>query len=143
MFETIKSLFKTKSSNLEQSVQTLTQQIEKLLEERKQAEQAVSELKAELEKIKEKERLQEEKRNSKEPWVVLTAANYDEKNGFKIELDWNDAFIKQLKEHGIEGPTEEAAIQKWLAFLHEDIIRQLEAEQQQEKQTKKSISDFQ
>lgn len=97
----------------------------------------------ELEELKAKQQAYDDKKNSKDPWVILSSAEYDKESGFKIELDWNAAFIKQLKENGIDGPTEEAIIQKWLAFLYEDIVARLDEKQQVEKEEKQMISDYQ
>ena len=97
----------------------------------------------ELEELKTKQQTYDNKKNSKEPWVILSSAEYDKESGFKIELDWNTAFIKQLKENGIDGPTEEVIIQKWLAFLYEDIVARLDEKQQMEKEEKQMISDYQ
>lgn len=66
------------------------------------------------------------KRDSKEPWVEIRSADYNEVKGFRIELDWNEAFIQHLKEGGIQGKTEEGVVQKWLAFLYQDLVEKLE-----------------
>ena len=34
--------------------------------------------------------------------------------GYSIELDWNDLFIEDLAKHGIEGTSDEEAVQFWL-----------------------------
>lgn len=90
-------------------------------------------LKEELSEVKEEVgvfRLKEEadrlKREGKEPWVEIKSADYSEIKGIQIELDWNEAFIQYLKDNGIKGQDEEATVQKWLAFLYQDLIGKLE-----------------
>jgi hypothetical protein len=61
-----------------------------------------------------------------EPWVNITSSSYDPVKGFRIELDWNDAFIQHLKEGGIKGRTEDEVVQKWLGLLYGDIMEKLE-----------------
>ena len=34
--------------------------------------------------------------------------------GYSIELDWNDLFIEDLAKNGIEGKSDEEAVQMWL-----------------------------
>ena len=40
---------------------------------------------------------------------------------FEIEMDWNDAFIKYLRQHGFRGANEEILVQQWLASIHKEI----------------------
>ena len=51
-----------------------------------------------------------------EPWVAVVETGFaDPKNpntGF-FELDWNKAFVEQLKEAGYSGRTDEAVIDMW------------------------------
>jgi len=76
------------------------------------------------------------------PWVNLKSAEYDPATGFRIDLDWNDAFIKQLKDNGIDGPNEDVIIQKWLAFLYEDVVKKLGSKQELDKEEKNIVSDY-
>ena len=57
-----------------------------------------------------------------EPWVDVKAIVYDPKQGAKIELDWNDAFIKYLRDNGFTGADENVVIQKYIAILLRNIV---------------------
>lgn len=71
-------------------------------------------------------------KDSNEPWVNVQSADFDKEHGLKIDLDWNDAFITYLKASGLKGKTDEIIIQKWLAFLYEDVITKMEDETTEE-----------
>ena len=71
------------------------------------------------------EKLEKESDN---PWVKIVGEEVDPKHGIKIELDWNDAFIKYLRRNGIDGAGEEQIIQKWLALLYRNIMENMEEE---------------
>lgn len=133
--KTLFNFFNKKQKYLEEDFNNIKEQISFLQNE-------LSSKTKELEELKAKQQIYENKKNSKEPWIILNSAEYDNESGFKIELDWNAAFIKQLKENGIDGPTEEIIIQKWLAFLCENIITQMSEKRQIEKEEKQTISDY-
>ncbi len=92
----------------------------------------MQDMKSEAEKKAEEDRLRKEQlrkdresyvermKASDEPWMDIEA--WDEnKTGAKIELDWNDAFIKHLRENGIAGTDDDQVVQKWLILLMEDM----------------------
>lgn len=62
------------------------------------------------------------------PWIQITGADYDPTRGFRIDVDWNKDFLKVMREEGMNGPTEEATVQRWLAMMNLNIIDGLEAE---------------
>lgn len=66
------------------------------------------------------EKIRQEKKNSSEPWVDVINVNMEDKNdpstGY-LELDWNEAFVKQLVEAGYSGRTEEEIVDQWLNDL--------------------------
>jgi len=106
-----------------------------LLEELKQEEERkaneVVQMKREAEKAaREKIDAEEEARKladetlraSADPWVEIKAIVHDPEKGVQIELDWNEAFIKYLKENGYTGVDEEAIIQKYLIVLTQNIV---------------------
>lgn len=66
------------------------------------------------------------KKAGTEPWVEVRSAGLDPVKGIQIELDWNEAFIQYLKDNGMTGRDEDTIVQKWLAFLYEDLINNLE-----------------
>ena len=67
-----------------------------------------------------KEKLEADKKG--EPWVKVIELNLnpdDPSKGF-IELDWNNDFVRYLKEHGYEGNDEEI-VDEWLTELCRSI----------------------
>lgn len=60
------------------------------------------------------------------PWVEIKSADYDVVKGFRIELDWNQAFVEQLRDGGIQGRDDDAIVQKWIAMLYQDLAEELE-----------------
>lgn len=57
--------------------------------------------------------------------VTLKGIYHDEDKGMRIELEWNDKFIKYLKKNNFEGYDEEEIVQKWLTFLLRDIEKSI------------------
>lgn len=66
------------------------------------------------------EKIRQERKNSSEPWVDVINVNMEDKDdpstGY-LELDWNEAFVKQLVEAGYSGRTEEEIVDQWLNDL--------------------------
>lgn len=60
------------------------------------------------------ERAETALKESDVPYVRLVSDQYDPKEGFKIELEWNKAFIAELRKAGYTGATEEDLVQGWL-----------------------------
>ena len=57
----------------------------------------------------------EVKKKSNHPWVEIVGDFYDEdQKRMKISFDWNDTFIKLLKQKGYPGESEDDLIQMWL-----------------------------
>jgi len=50
----------------------------------------------------------------KKPFVVMVSEGGMTDEGYSIELDWNDLFIEDLAKNGIEGKSDEEAVQMWL-----------------------------
>lgn len=59
--------------------------------------------------------------DSDEPQVAIVSSGLDPARGIKLELDWNDAFIRFLKGSGFDGPDDETIVQKWLATIYKDL----------------------
>lgn len=57
-----------------------------------------------------------------EPWVHIKGMVHDPEMGIQIELDWNDAFVKFLRDNGITGSNDNAVVQKYLAMLHRQML---------------------
>jgi hypothetical protein len=83
----------------------------------------------------------EARRNGTEPWVEIKSERIDPVKGIQIELDWNDAFIQYLKDSGITGRDEETVVQRWIAFLYQDLLEKLE-QQVIDNSDKKRPGDF-
>lgn len=98
-------------------------------------------LESELETHRTKAAEDEARRNGTEPWVEIKSERIDPVKGIQIELDWNDAFIQYLKESGITGRDEETVVQKWIAFLYQDLLEKLE-QQVIDNSDKKRPGDF-
>lgn len=75
-------------------------------------------------------RVQDEEReyfkNSPTPWVKLVSDEFDPKHGFKISLDWNDAFVEKLRQSGYTGVDDNQLVQKWLAQTALNVAQSLE-----------------
>lgn len=50
----------------------------------------------------------------KKPFVTIVSEGGMTEDGYPFELDWNDLFIEDLAKHGIEGTSDEEAVQLWL-----------------------------
>lgn len=51
-----------------------------------------------------------------EPWIAIIDDEYDwhlGTSGFRIEFDWNDLWIEELRRHGYSGETEEEIVEQW------------------------------
>ena len=56
-----------------------------------------------------------------EPRIEIIGSEYDAEHGIKIKMDWNDAFIKQLKQSGFTGTSDEAVVQRWLQQVSQQV----------------------
>ncbi len=113
-------------------------QLAKLMSDLK--EEIKRDMKTEAEQAAEEERLRKERimaerekyvnamKESDEPWMDIEAWDEDG-TGARIQLDWNDAFIKHLRNNNITGTDDDQVIQKWLILLMEDMtMRNIEKE---------------
>ena len=127
----------------------LQQELDAVRESRKALEEALeheqnrfSEVNNQLEAYRKKEETDKAKYESKEPWVDIRSADFNEARGVRIELDWNDAFIAHLKNSGLQGTSDDEIVQKWLAFLYQHLVEKLEVKIIDQKDEKKGISDY-
>lgn len=108
--------------------QALKEELKKeIQEENKAREEEIKKAKSdakrkakEIRKAAEKARKEEEERlkASDEPWVTITGNEDKEQPGIiKVEIDWNDAFIKLLRKNGYKGTDDETIIQHYLAVI--------------------------
>ena len=62
-----------------------------------------------------------------EPWVKVLKIDLDPENpgsGY-FELDWNEAFVVQLKQSGYTGATDEDIVNKWFNDLCQGIASEV------------------
>ena len=147
MFKSIKAWWNrtdTKFENLEKLITDVQSDKQKVDLENKELKEKTDQLASELEAIRTERESDASKKNSDVPWVDVHSAEFDPARGVQIDLDWNPAFIVYLKENGLKGKTEEIIIQKWLAFLYEDLVAKLEDETVEESVAQvKQPSEFQ
>ena len=65
-------------------------------------------------------------KESDEPWVDFVGNVRDMKEGQRLEMDWNDAFIQYLRDNGIDGADDEQVVQKYISLLLRDMTDQFE-----------------
>lgn len=61
-----------------------------------------------------------------EPRLDVNHTGITEDGRVQMKLDWNSAFIKHLKQNGITGETEEAAVNKYLALITKQAAVEIE-----------------
>lgn len=101
--------------------------LEEIREDQKLHDEALKKARAEakrkakqIKKAEEQARKEEEERlkESDEPWVDIRGKEDPKNKGvIKVEIDWNDAFIKLLRENGYRGVDDEAIMQHYLAVI--------------------------
>ena len=94
--------------------------------------QVIAEMKSDDIRKKEEARIRQEEQKkqhdeyvetmkaSPDPWVEIEGWA-ESPNGVKVELEWNDAFVNELKKQGISGADEDQIVQKWIALLMHDM----------------------
>lgn len=60
-------------------------------------------------------------KKSLDPWMELIAISIDKHGEIRIELEWNDAFIKELRKNGFTGPDDNTIMQRYVAVLAKDV----------------------
>ncbi len=114
---------------------------ELLAEIRAEEENHQAELKAAVETAKERERAKiaaeeadrkveaAKMKASDEPWVTIKGMIHDPKKGIRIELDWNDAFVKHLRNNGYKGVGDDAVIQRYIAVMAKQVAEDMSEDQ--------------
>jgi len=69
------------------------------------------------------------KNKEEKPYAMVKSIIYDESKGIQIDLDWNDAFIKFLRDNGYIGIDDNSIIQKYLLTLTADISQKMNEDQ--------------
>jgi len=75
-------------------------------------------------KINEKEHAKRKATVLDEPWVDVLGVEIDPKKlsaGGAFNLDWNDAFIEELRKNGYQGTTQSQVVHRWFDTLCVDI----------------------
>lgn len=68
------------------------------------------------------------RKKKKEPLLQITGERIDEANGgIFLSLDWNDDFIKYLRQKGYQGTSDEMIMQKYLESLYLDMSNRFKA----------------
>lgn len=109
------NLFKKKASL--QELQTVKQELAELVSEMQML-KAVSADSIERYQLK----------NSEEPWIDLVGGDVDFDKGLQLKLDWNDAFITQLRAQGYKGTSEGALVAQYLLVLGDTLLKQNESQ---------------
>lgn len=75
-----------------------------------------------------RQRAREKKKyeNSDEPWVSIIGESIDPKLGLKLDMDWNDAFVKYLRKNGVPGIKDEDVVGYWVTTLHSHLLNDQE-----------------
>ena len=76
------------------------------------------------EDLKVREEYLERMKKSPKPWVELVGMSQVGGN-IKIELDWNDAFVTELRKNGFTGPDDETVVQRYIAVLARDVAEDM------------------
>jgi hypothetical protein len=64
-------------------------------------------------------------KESEEPWVEVKGMVQDPDKGIKIDLDWNDAFVKHLRENGYVGTSDDQVVQRYIAVLAKQVAEDM------------------
>lgn len=111
-----------------EQMEQLTTQIRKQVLQELQSEQARKDEETKARREQEYEKVSsytDTMKYSPDPWVDVRQI-VDMKTGqIKIEMDWNDAFIKECRAQGLSGTTEEDVIRKYLAILTHNLDQQI------------------
>ena len=103
----------------------VTAEIMEELKEKKALEEKERQLRQEQEDI-ERAKYVAMMKESDEPWVDFVGNVRDMKEGQRLEMDWNDAFIQYLRDNGITGADDEQVVQKYISLLMRDMVDRFE-----------------
>lgn len=62
-----------------------------------------------------------DKKDSNEPWFEFYGGEIHEEHGLQLQLDWNDAFIDQLRRHGYKGTSDDELVAQYIANIQRTI----------------------
>jgi hypothetical protein len=72
------------------------------------------------------EKAADERQKSDTPFVEIISDGYDPELGVQLQLDWNEAFVKELKSKGYKGRNDREIVNKWLIEMHKQLAAQFE-----------------
>jgi len=68
--------------------------------------------------------------DTQKPIMYLLADEYTPERGIRVEMDWNDQFIQQLRNTGVTGSNDDEIVLKWLyaiiSGMHDEYVPQSE-----------------
>lgn len=64
-------------------------------------------------------------KDSNEPYIEIISQGMDAMGRIRIEFDWNDAFIKNLRDNGFDGDDEESVVQAWFRAITYDNMNKI------------------
>lgn len=80
----------------------------------------------ELKKVAVELKASDDRQKSDTPFVEIISDGYDPELGVQLQLDWNTAFIKELKSKGYNGSSERDIVNKWLMAVHKQLAADFE-----------------
>ena len=57
------------------------------------------------------------KRHSDKPYIEIISEGIDPMGRVRMEFDWNPAFIRELRDNGFRGDTEEDIVHNWFTTI--------------------------
>lgn len=80
-----------------------------------------------IQKLIERER--EKAKASDEPWIEITGERYNEDTKeVEMNLDWNNAFVKMLRENGYSGHGDSEIVNRWFKSVSDSISADIHKE---------------
>lgn len=126
MFERLSNWWNKDKIEMDQRFDAIEKRFEEERLAKEAAQRELEETKQTVNMYRARDEADDAKRNGTEPWIEIKSADFDPVKGIHIELDWNVAFVQYLKDNGFKARDDETIVQKWLAFLYEDLIGRLE-----------------
>ncbi len=62
-----------------------------------------------------------DRKNSDEPWFEFVGGDVHPEHGLELRLDWNDAFIQQLRRQGYKGTSDDELIAQYIANVQKSV----------------------
>lgn len=76
-----------------------------------------------------------------EPYINVLSVDLDKKNlgNGSFELDWNDAFIKELRAAGYPGKTDEDVVDMWFRAICRNVLAEAYEQDEAQKSTPDNV----